>query len=408
VQLSNELRAGKHCQMTTATAGRRKSTQSRHHSLLGEQLIEPMHVELLTSEDTFDRLQSIWQALEKADPDCQPFNTWSWLSLWWQHYRKDGDSLAILIVRQGRKVVAIAPFYVGYVPELRYMRISLLRFIGTGGDTSPDYMNIIALPQWRVAAEQAIIGHLPQVPGWHKLLLRDVSKGSTLALCIQTFIESQAGFAWPIKQNLILRARLPESWDAYKAQLSRKRRKQINHRRNRLDAAGDWALSICSSEIELQEAVEALKKLHRQRWNSKGKAGRFASQNYIQFHSAVIKRFFADHCLWLATLRLDNEIIGVQYIFLWRGELLFYQSGYSPEHDCLSPGHVLFTYTIQRAIEQGLTGIDMLKGDYVYKSAYAKSEFYTSDHVFVKRGIFSLLARAKVGVRALGNQFIKT
>ena len=98
-------------------------------------------------------------------------------------------------------------------------------------------------------------------------------------------------------------------------------------------------------------------------------------------------------------MRLNDEIIGVQYIYLWHGELLFYQSGYSPEHDDLSPGHVLFTYAIQRAIEQGLQGIDMLKGEYDYKSAYARNASYTSDHVFVKSGMFSLIARAKNALR---------
>lgn len=370
-------------------------------------MLEPIRVELLNTENTFEQLKNIWQALERADPVCQPFNTWSWSSLWWEHYRKADDVLAILVARQGRKVVAIAPFYVGYAAELRLMRISLLRFIGIGGDTSPDYMNIIALPQSRVAAENAFIAFLPNVPGWDKLLLRDVAKGSSLALCIQSFIRTRPGFALPTKENLILRDNLPESFDAYRAQLSRKRRKQINHRRNRLDAAGEWQLSICASTGELQEAIVALKELHRERWNSKGVVGRFASQSYQQFHEAVIKHFFTEHCLWLTTLRLNNSIIGVQYIFLWRGELLFYQSGYSPEHDDLSSGHVLFTYAIERAIEQGLSSINMLKGDYIYKSAYAKKECFTTDHVFVKRGFYSLLARAKFKLRALSKRMVK-
>ena len=386
----------------------RKPLAVQREALPHSQAKEPLHIELLNAENTFERLKDIWQTLERADPACQPFNTWSWLSLWWKHYQESGDSLAILIARQGRKVVAIAPFYVGHVQELRWMRISLLRFIGTGGDTAPDYMNVIALPQWRVAAERAIIDYLPQVPGWYKLQLRDVAEGSTLELCIRAFVESQPGFALPVKKNLILRARVPESWEAYRAQLSRKRRKQINHRRNRLDAAGNWELSICASDNELRRALDALEKLHRQRWSSKGEVGKFTSQSYKQFHRAVIRQFFVENCLWLTTLSLDSDIIGVQYIFLWRGELQFYQSGYSPEHEWLSPGHVLFTYAIERAIEQGLHGIDMLKGDYVYKSTYAKSESYTTDHVYVRRGFYSLLARAKFCIRGLISQFVKT
>ena len=206
-----------------------------------------MRVECLRSEEAFSQLQTVWQTLERRDPACTPFNTWSWNQLWWRHYARGTDRLALLVVRQDSRVVAIAPFYVHATRMCRVIPVNVLRFIGTGGDTSPDYLNIIALPECRDMAEAAVLDYLPRFDSWHKLLLSDMSENSSLALRTAAFAEAQPGMVLAPQYHVIQKAGLPHSFDEYRLQLSRKRRKQINHRQNRLDAAGVAELSICAS-----------------------------------------------------------------------------------------------------------------------------------------------------------------
>lgn len=353
-------------------------------------------LDCLDDADTFTRLKSIWQSLERRDIQCTPFNTWDWLSLWWSHYATDSSyQLAIVIARRHARVVAIAPMYIRKERNARLFPVKVLRFIGSGCDTSPDYLNIICEPCERVAAEAAILEHLLTVRHWQKMILTDVRLDSSLSHALMHICSRHKVHLQQPQTRTISRAALPASWDAYRSALSRKRRKQINHRKNRLDAAGLPELSLCANREELLEATSALIELHRLRWQSKGQQGGFQSDAYVAFHTAVIDTFFINNALWLATLKLDGRIIGVQYIFLWRGELLYFQSGYSPEHENLSPGHVLFTYTIERAIEQGVTAIDMLKGDYGYKSTYARQTVETCDYQLIKPGFHAILQQAK-------------
>lgn len=345
------------------------------------------------SADSFEKLQGIWQALERRDMQCTPFNTWHWNRLWWTHYASNSDRLCLLLAMHDNRVVAIAPLYLHQTRMLRALPTRVLRFIGSGGDTSPDYLNFIAEPQFRDRAENALFAHIRNLPDWHKLYLSDVRSDSTLAIRIARFVDCFQGVALPTQTNVIQRADLPQSFDDYRANLSRKRRKQINHRQNRLDAAGHCELNLCSTLDEVLQATNALVTLHRLRWQSKGEPGAFSSQAYERFHRAVIQQFFANDALWLATLKLDNDIIGVQYIFLWRGELLFMQSGYSPAAQGLSPGHVLFTYVIRRAIEQGIVAIDMLKGGYDYKSIYARDTRELINQGVVRSGIRAFAQR---------------
>lgn len=356
----------------------------------------PLTIDYLDDENALVRLKSIWQALERKDVECSPFNTWDWASLWWTHYAVNSRyQLAIVIARRDARVVGIAPMYIRKERNARLFPVHVLRFIGSGCDTSPDYLNFICEPGERAAAESAIFKYLFTVTRWQKMLLTDVRKESSLSHALQQHQRWQKVSAQSTNTRTIYRADLPDSWESYRGALSRKRRKQINHRHNRLNAAGVAELSLCSNQQELQAATTALIDLHRLRWQSKGQPGGFQTKAYVAFHTAVIETFFNRHALWLATLKLDERIIGVQYIFLWRGELLYFQSGYSPEHESLSPGHVLFTYTIERAIEQGLTAIDMLKGDYGYKTAYARQTVETCDHQLIKPGLHSMLQQGK-------------
>jgi hypothetical protein len=51
----------------------------------------------------------------------------------------------------------------------------------------------------------------------------------------------------------------------------------------------------------------------------------------------------------------------------------------------------LFTYVIERGIEQGMIGIDMLKGHLASKSVYAREESWTVDYGCVRPGMLALL-----------------
>ena len=375
-----------------------------------------LRISCMTGEHAFAQLRSVWQTLERVDEQCTPFNTWLWNSLWWEHYGKSCDELVLLVatVQSNRNsqisqvgslqtrqdVVAIAPLYIHNTYMCKRIPVKVLRFVGTGRDTSPDYLNIIAHPTWRQQAEVAFMKNLPSIKQWQKLYLSDVREESTLAQRIEELVHTSGNTTLKKRIQTIQRASLPATFDEYRRRLTRKRRKQINHRQNRLDKAGKTELNICATLTEVSEATQALIELHRERWMSKGELGKFRSDEYVQFHSAVITQFFAQDALWLTTLRLNKKFVGVQYIFAWRGQLMFMQSGYSPEVESLSPGHVLFTYAIKRGIEQGMHTIDMLKGNYEYKSAYTQDSVAMIDQGCIRPGIRAIIDRLRTSLYA--------
>ena len=359
-----------------------------------------LSVTVVSRQDGFTALQDAWEKLERADPDCSPFNTWAWLHAWWQHYGGD-NCLRILTLYKNDRLIGIAPLYIRTEIQLRLMPVQVLRFIGSGGDTSPDYLNVVTLPEWREQVVDCVVEYLLGMPDWQKLMLTDIATPSLLQQRLHTCFGKQSGFIKPGRQNTIFHGEVPVSWQDYRMSLTRKQRKKINHRHNRLERAGTVEISICETAEAVEQATQALVDLHRQRWLSKGEPGSFASAEYTAFHRCVIHDFSVRKQLWMVTLRLNNDIIGVQYIFYWKNSLLFFQSGFLPAYESLSPGHVMSTYVIEQAIERGIARIDMLKGNYRYKTLYARQERHTEEFIYIRPGVVRVVENARQVAKVL-------
>lgn len=360
----------------------------------------PYQISVITTDDDFTSLQPTWQAIESADSEATPFNTFQWLSLWWKFYQSPEMEMHVVQFALNGEVVGIAPMYLINNVRYSFLKQRELRWMGSGADTSPDYLNVVCLSEHRTAVIECFATYLIRCEDAARIRLSDIANPSELYAQLQKTLSSQKGQVHSSVTNTIFISQLPDTWDEYRLALSRKRRKAINHRRNRLDQAGEWSLDICDSDEQRHAAVEALEELHRQRWVSKGAPGGFLSDGYINFHRSVIESFTKTDQLWLVTLSLNSEIIGVLYLFNWRGTLMFFQSGFSPDHEALSPGHVMLTYVMGEAIERGIKNIDLLKGDYPYKTVYAKEVRETSDIIYDRAGI--------VGVIDLSKRFVKS
>ena len=354
---------------------------------------------LLDDEESFTKLAQRWSYIESLDTELTPFNTFDWLSLWWQHYKKPGMKLHLLQFFHRDEMIGLAPLYIAPIVQLKVIKQQELRWLGYGGDTSPDYLNLVCLPEHRANAIRLFAQYLADFTGVHRIHLTDLVKPSLLYSAVSEQLGSNNGMVESTISNFVPLATLPSTWQDYRMGLTRKRRKQINHRRNRMDKAGVWSLHIAENTEQIELAMDALEALHRQRWISKGEPGSFSSQAYIDFHRAVVNRFFSSEQLWLVTLQLNGEVIGVLYLFCSQNCLWFFQSGFSPEHESLSPGHVMFTYVISQAIERGIGRIDLLKGDYKYKTVYAKEKRETTNLLYYRPGLASLIGRLKKCVR---------
>ena len=330
-----------------------------------------MKINVLRTADEFEALKPQWDVLVKQSPNSSVFLTWEWQYYWWKYYAGTGDLFLITCIKNNQ-ICGIAPFYVDHKKRLRIMDDRVLRFVGTGRDTSPDYLDIIALPEDYAECSTVVIDFIfDQGKSWDTFDCQDMTETSLFQQKLTQAIESNPNLLVKQRHSQIMHQELPPTWDEYRNSLSSSRRRTINRKRNAFNKAGNLEFGYCKSPEEFDEVFDQLVLLHTERWEDKSSTS-FQTDEYLGFHRNVIHQLDKIGSAQLTYLRLDGEYIAVNYWYIWNGTMFFFQGGFSSECQHLSPGLVLLCYSIEFAIGQGMTEIDMLKGEHDYKASYAK------------------------------------
>ncbi len=355
-------------------------------------------IQVITTESEFDALSKDWAHLHGLNANAGLFNSWYWNRLWWQHYGQSG-SLYILVVRTQEHIIGIAPFYQSVTRRMKLIKTNTVQFIGSGGDTSPDDLIVLCHPDHETAAIRAVCQQLFSAPTLTCIRLSDIDEASQL---YQSLLESAKAARWsaPLqKLQYRLVDSLPATIDQFVKKLSRNARKQRKRRRAKLMRAGDISMNFANTTEEIDDAFAALVSLHQKRFSTKGGSDAFRTDSYRRFHLDLMKSAHQQDELKLLTLAINGNVVGVEYAFLCGGKLSFFQTGFDPQSQHLSIGHLLMMFTIDQAILDGADTIDLLKGNYDYKKTYAKQTKSTVNVEFMKSRLALSFVKLVIAVR---------
>ena len=190
-----------------------------------------------------------------------------------------------------------------------------------------------------------------------------------------------------------------ESGKAYIDFLSKNRRNKLRRSEREYERKGELALHSASSVAEALEMLEALKSLHQQEWNRRGKPGAFGSEFFCDFHRALVQSRFEHGEIELLKVSSDSNVIGYLYNFVYQGATLFYQSGLNyGESNIERPGLVCHHLAINHNLAQDRRIYNFLGGD----SAYKQSLSTNSDSLYSVRVVRrNLKWRVERGLRML-------
>jgi len=181
------------------------------------------------------------------------------------------------------------------------------------------------------------------------------------------------------------------------AGLSANTRYQLRRSARRYAERGPLSIVRAASETQAHEFLDALAVLHQRGWAARGKPGAFANQFFARFHHALIARGFDRGEIDLLMVRAGGEAIGYLYNFLWREEVLAYQSGFdfaaARAHE--KPGLTCHHLAIEMYAAAGMRRYDFLAGAARYKTSLASGEcrlhWLTLPHGFSVPGVTTRL-----------------
>ncbi|MFK8077305.1 MAG: GNAT family N-acetyltransferase [Granulosicoccus sp.] len=361
-----------------------------------------IRIEHLTNTDQFDAIEPDWSRLHTLSTSAGFFNSWYWNRLWWEHYGNLG-TLHIVVVYNNDVVEAIAPLYRCTTRALRVASADTIRFIGSGGNTSPDDLDVLLNPQANDEIIKALTDDVLNLHSLERLQFSDLPEHSQF---LHTLLEraTELGWSMPLLQNQTRCVQaLPDTISAYEKSLSRNARKQRKRRRRKLKQAGEFKFHRCRSPEEIDLAFADLVTLHQTRHASKGEQGNFGSERYRSFHLALMKEALKRDELRLIVLVLNEKTIGIEYSFFYKGTIMFFQNGFDPKYEALSPGHLSMMHIIDEGIKEGARNMDLLKGEYEYKLSYAKDQTLTVGVDAWRSNLMSIASRAVRSIKEARN-----
>jgi CelD/BcsL family acetyltransferase involved in cellulose biosynthesis len=347
-----------------------------------------LETRLITTSTELAALETPWNILSAG----HPMRSWNWLATWWKHYGNSSDRelhvLAVYDVAETEEgtLVGIAPWYM----EHTTVGGTVIQPLGNG-HVCTDHLSILCRPDYVGTVATTIANFLTDNDEWDRLELSSIDDDDEAIALLVAELEARDALVTAQQADNCWIVDLPGTWDEYLATLSNSHRRQLRkcYRENIESGRCRWHLVTQPSELE--EAWQILIDLHQRRRSSLGDAGCFVSPEFTSFHRDMIAQFLTLGVLRLSWTELDDKPFTAEYHFSGPDTVYTYQSGMDADRLDESPGRLAYLLTAKRAIEEGYSHLDFLRGDEQYKAHFrAQAKPALDYHVFPNRPLARL------------------
>lgn len=320
---------------------------------------------VLTGVEEFLSTEAIWKDLYESSRTQNPFLCWEWVSTWVEHFC--GDKLRTIVVREGDRVIAIAPFYFNRYLIGPGLYASALQLMGPKEMQHLfEIREALVLPGHQEVALNAILDRVVALPGcdWIEL---SAQADAQAVLEHALFARNRAGLTalpGPVVQMPVMR--LERNWEEQRRKLKRNVKESIRHCYNSLRRDGlDYAYVSDAAASGSVSAAERLVKLHHHRSlveNRLWHRDHFADDPVRRFEVEALRRLHSAGHARFAEISINENVVASRACLESHGALYFYYSGFDPAWWKYSVMTLLVTEAIRDGIERGLEIVNFSPG----------------------------------------------
>lgn len=301
---------------------------------------------------SFQEIPGQWQEVLSDSAVNTIFLTHQWQEVWWESFG-NGSSLAGFYLTGPQGVTAVAP---------------LARSGGTlsfvGNQDTVDYNDFMVRPGYEPSLYDALLRCMDE-HGCDTLELASLTQNSPTLEHLPEMAR-QRGYSVDIEEeDFAFGIVLPETWDGYLAELSKKDRHELRRKFRRLDSLPGWRWYSLTDPDEVAAKLDKFFELMRL---SKPDKDEFMTPEREHFFHAITDRMAQAGMLRLFFLESKGETVATSLCFDYASSRLLYNSGYNPEFSYYSVGLLLDALCLRDAIEGGMRYFDFLRGSEPYKA----------------------------------------
>jgi CelD/BcsL family acetyltransferase involved in cellulose biosynthesis len=370
-----------------------------------KRMSKPLSIEVLEDWEAVVSLAVIWDELARQGESPSIFKTWEYASTWWEIFGGDCKTRALVARDEDGAVAGIAPFIItkGSAGPRRFLR--QLTFIGCIHEPVSQFMDFLVRRDLREEVGALFARHVfrDMSHEWDVVSVPLIEPTSAVFRCFSEEAGRSKAGMWLRERVMAPYCALPKTWDALYATRSKRFRANLRLAQNRVAQEGRIEVLIAGENIPFDEAFEAFRTLHDERWGSRSRA--FAASRSEQFMRDFASRLLGQQRLLLILIRIDGEwaAAGVEYIH--DGVVFGIQSGWKSKFAKLSIGNITLIHEMQWSMARGLREFNFLAGEDGYKLNWMTGyrELLSVEYVnpaSPRARIFAWLRRRKAMLRA--------
>ena len=297
-------------------------------------------------------LEPEWrELLGSCSSHASIFQSPTWLRTWWGEFGS-GRELLLLSVREEQRLV-------GVVPLMREgARLSF------AGDTEVcDYMDFPCTTGREPELLAAMFRSLGEEP-WEELSLWALREDSPVLAVLPAVCAESGLFFTTEHEDVCPQIALTSDFEEYVSSLDKKDRHELRRKLRKLPQAGEVELEIIESPEIASAALDDFLWMLRE---SRADKAAFMTPQMESFFRSLVVKLASEGLIEMIFLKLGGKRTACVLCFRAGSESLLYNSGYDPNYSHFSVGLLSKALALQRAIEQGKTRFDFLRGHERYK-----------------------------------------
>jgi CelD/BcsL family acetyltransferase involved in cellulose biosynthesis len=313
---------------------------------------------LAAERDEWDEL-----AVRSGRPYCGP----AWLMAWWRRLAPPNAGLRVLLVRDAGTLIGVAPFFT----DRTVTRIAHYRLLG--GPLTARIEPLAAVGRERDVAHAITEGLSASSPRPAVLELDGSPMSSPWP---QLIVEHWPGARRP---RVLLRTARPaptldlrgKDFDSWFMSKTKHFRQRMRKDRKDFDAAG--GRFRLSGSGDLEHDLAAFARLHHAGWRKRG-GSRVLTQGVERMLLDVARELTPSGRFRLWSLELGDEIVSSHIIVTAGDEWAYWLTGSDTDRAVGSPTRLGILNTVEDAIANGASRLDLGDGSQPYKYRFSDSE----------------------------------
>jgi len=320
-------------------------------------------IKIITSIEEFEKLQPIWNELDKTPRPYAPFLCYDWFKLWLDHFLGE-DKLFILVLYQRDKAVTIAPFLIKN-ERFKGIRIKKLELIGNVYSPIRNFIfGSIEREERKLYSCYIINFFYKHFKDWDVADLYPLpEEDANLNILKEAFNGRRLKrIEYLCFRNVYLNE-INSSEDYFN---NRKKglMKDIQYCRRRLEKTGSLKFKIITDGNSIDKYMDLYYEVYSKSWQQREGVG-------PTFHRDLARLEVIKDELRLGFLFYDDLPISSQFWITHNGYAYILKTVYDQQRRKFSPGKILTAHMIQYMIDiDKVKQMDYLHGDEPYKKEW--------------------------------------